>query len=312
MKHYLAIDVGGTHIKYALMQEDGAIISSDKMVTPKRSLEAFLTSLFDIITPYQEELSGVAFSVPGKVDTHTGTIYFGGALTYLDRLCLKQVIQERYNLPASVQNDAKAAALAELWLGSLKGVSDAAVIVLGTGVGGGIILDGQLRMGPHFQAGELSLSVLEASKPEVEKMVGFIGSAVLMIEKVNQAIGHPDLKDGQTAFQAISKGDTRALPIFQTYCRQIAYLILNLQAFLDLSTYAIGGGISSQPLLIEEINRQFSKVIEGSPLLSMNVADLAIIPTHFGNDANLYGALYQFLEEHNNLSTDKTVSITDK
>lgn len=296
MKYYLAIDVGGTNIKYALMQEDGKLISSDKLPTPEHSLEEFLTSIYSIIDQYHERISGVAFSVPGKVDTETGTIYFGGALTYLDQLCLKQVIKDKYNLPASVQNDAKAAALAELWLGSLQGAKDAAVIVLGTGVGGGIILDGKLRMGPHFQAGELSLSVLEASKPEVEKMVGFIGSAVLMISKINEAVGNDDLKNGQLAFEALKNGHEEAQTIFQNYCRQIAYLILNLQAFFDLTTYAIGGGISSQSLLIEEINRQFNTVIEGSPLLRMNVADLSIIPAHFGNDANLYGALYQLLE----------------
>ncbi|MGT2682689.1 ROK family protein [Streptococcus porci] len=296
MKYYLTIDVGGTNIKYALMQENGKLVSADKLPTPTDSLDSFLASIDSIIDQHLELISGVAFSVPGKVDTTTGTIYFGGALTYLDQLCLAQVIKDKYDLPVSVQNDAKAAALAEIWLGSLKGVSDAAVIVLGTGVGGGIILDGKLRSGPHFQAGELSLSVLEASKPEREKMVGFIGSAVQMISDVNQATGNSDLKNGHLAFEAIKNGHKEALAIFQHYCRQIAYLILNLQAFLDLTTYAIGGGISSQPLLIDEINRQFAIIIEGSPLLSMNVADLSIIPTHFGNDANLYGALYQLLE----------------
>ena len=155
MPTYLTIDVGGTHIKYALMQENGGLTQAGHVPTPPKSLDQFFESIFSIIDQYQEKIEGVAFSVPGKVDSQTGTIYFGGALTYLDQVCLKEVIKERYGLRASVQNDAKAAALAELWLGSLQGVQDAAVIVLGTGVGGGIILDGKLRLGPHFQAGEL-------------------------------------------------------------------------------------------------------------------------------------------------------------
>ncbi|MGT2802176.1 ROK family protein [Streptococcus henryi] len=296
MTQFLTIDVGGTNIKYALMQDDGTIGLTNKIPTPPNSLEEFLESIFTIIEAVKTEIKGVAFSVPGKVDTKTGTIYFGGALTYLDKLCLKQIIEEKYGLETSVQNDAKAAAMAELWLGSLKGVKDAAVIVLGTGVGGGIILDGKLRLGPHFQAGELSLSVLESSKPEVEKMVGFIGSAVKMVSEVNKAVGNDDLKDGKLAFEAILNGQEAALNIFQHYCKQIAYLILNLQSFFDLTTYAIGGGISSQPILVEEINRQFNAMLDESPLLRMNVPDVDIIPASYGNDANLFGALYTLLE----------------
>ena len=217
-------------------------------------------------------------------------------MTYLDQVCLKEVIKERYGLRASVQNDAKAAALAELWLGSLQGVQDAAVIVLGTGVGGGIILDGKLRLGPHFQAGELSLSILDASLPGFHKMTGLIGSAVHMISQVNKAVGHEDLKDGRAAFEAIRAGHQGALDIFQAYCRKLVYLIVNLQAFYDLTHYTIGGGISAQPILIEEIKRQFQLFLEEEPAIKTNFPDITILPARFGNDANLYGALYTLLE----------------
>lgn len=298
MKDYLTIDVGGTNIKYAIIKEDGQQVTSNNLPTPNDSLEHFLTSIYSIIDQYKHHIAGIAFSVPGKVDTKTGTIYFGGALTYLDQLCLTKVINDKYDLPVSVQNDAKAAALAELWLGSLNGVTDAAVIVLGTGVGGGIILDGKLRMGPHFQSGELSLSVLEASKSDAEKMVGVIGSAVQMVSKINTVLGNENLKDGKMAFKALEEGHPEALKIFQNYCRHIAYLILNLQAFFDLTTYTIGGGISSQTLLIEEINRQFNNILDESPTLKMNIPNVKIIPTQFKNDANLYGALYQLLNSY--------------
>lgn len=297
MAQYLTIDVGGTNIKYALMTQEGTIQLTGVQPTPADQLEAFLDALFAIIDQFKNDIAGVAFSVPGKVDTQTGTIYFGGALTFLDGLCLKEVIGEKYQLPVAVQNDAKAAALAELWLGSLKGVQDGAVIVLGTGVGGGIILDGKLRLGPHFQSGELSLSVLDASQPGPNKMVGVIGSAVQMISQVNQALGHADLKDGLAAFEAIVQRDEVAYPIFQAYCRQIAYLILNLQAFFDLTTYAIGGGISSQPIVVEEITAQFDAILDEAVFLRMNIPDIHIVATQYKNDANLYGALYTLLED---------------
>lgn len=98
-------------------------------------------------------------AVPGKVDHHDETIYGGGALQFLDQVNLPAALQ--LAVPISVENDGKAAALAELWLGNLKNVQNGAAVVLGTGVDGGLILNGQLYAGSHFQAGELSFMVLD-------------------------------------------------------------------------------------------------------------------------------------------------------
>lgn len=98
-------------------------------------------------------------AVPGKVDHHDETIYGGGALQFLDQVNLPAALQ--LAVPVSVENDGKAAALAELWLGNLKNVQNGAAVVLGTGVGGGLILNSQLYAGSHFQAGELSFMVLD-------------------------------------------------------------------------------------------------------------------------------------------------------
>lgn len=295
--YYLTIDVGGTQIKYAVMTENGEQVSHGQVSTPKDGVETFLERIYSVVDGCLEKLSGIAFSVPGKVDTAEGVIYFGGALQYLDGLRIVALLEEKYGLPVSVQNDAKAAALAELWQGSLKGVQDGAVIVLGTGVGGGIILDGKLRLGPHFQAGELSLSILDASKDGFDKAVGYSGSAVRMISQVNEALGHADKTNGLLAFEAICRKDDRAYPIFQQYCRQIAYLIVNLQAFFDLTTYAIGGGISSQPILVAEIRHQLDQFLNSNPILKLNVPEVSIVQATFTNDANLYGALFTLLSK---------------
>ncbi len=296
IKKVLVIDIGGTNIKYAIMTKDADMLSSSKIPTPD-SLEAFLESLYGLVDTYRQEIEAVAISVPGKVDTLSRTVYFGGSLTYLDGLNFKTALGDKYQLPVAVQNDAKSAALAELWLGNLKNVKDGAVITLGTGVGGGIVLDGKLRLGSHFQAGELSMSILDADRPGMVKTVGYLGSAVRMISQVNEAVGEKDLSDGIKAFELINKKDQRVYPIFEDYCRSIAYLILNLQAYYDLTTYAIGGGISSQPILIEEIKHQLQAFIDESPILKLNFPEIAIVKAQFENDSNLYGALYQLLQD---------------
>ena len=180
MATFLSFDVGGTRIKYALITDKREIIEKNSTYTPDNSQE-FWQKIDEIIEQYKETISGIAFSVPGRVDTEKGIIYIGGAVPYLKDIHIKDVFFEKYDLPVAVVNDAKSAALAEVWHGSLKGIRDGAVIVLGTGVGGGLILDGKLRNGSHFQAGELSFLALNLTNKGFERTSGCLGSAVGMI-----------------------------------------------------------------------------------------------------------------------------------
>lgn len=87
---------------------------------------------------------GIAISVPGIVDTDDGVIYHGGLLTFFHGFRIKEVLQAKYHLPVAALNDGKAAALAELATGHLKGVTNGAALVLGSGLGGGLIINGKL------------------------------------------------------------------------------------------------------------------------------------------------------------------------
>lgn len=295
MTEYLTIDVGGTEIKYGVMDAAGCLKSRGKQLTPKE-LGEFISQIQDLIDHYQKHVAGFALSTPGKVDIETGTIYFGGALSFLDGFCLSQSL-ETYGKPITIQNDGKAAALAELWLGNLHDIKNGAALILGTGVGGGIILDGKLRMGPHFQAGEFSFMSTDFDEDGLA-LAGFQNSAVEMVRQINTITDYTNKTDGLAAFSAIETGNTEALRIFQRYCHRIANQIFTLQGVLDLERYVIGGGISAQPILIEEIKRQFELIRNSHSLIKLNLPnDIDILPAKFGNDANLYGALYSFLEQ---------------
>ncbi|SDQ05115.1 Sugar kinase of the NBD/HSP70 family, may contain an N-terminal HTH domain [Streptococcus equinus] len=294
MTRYLIFDVGGTRIKYALITENRQIIEKDSTCTPDNSQE-FWKTIDVVIKNYKDAISGIAFSVPGCVDTQNGIIYLGGALDYLKNIHIKDMFFEKYGLPVAVVNDAKAAALAEVWQGSLRGIKDGAAIVLGTGVGGGLILDGKLRNGSHFQAGELSFLALNLERQGFERTSGYLGSAVGMVSAVNRAVGNSDEKDGRQAFDAITEKNLAALAIFKTYCRTIAQIILNVHTTLDLECFAIGGGISSQPVLVDEINHQYDLLLDEDKVTEHVLTRPKIVATTFKNDANLLGALYQLL-----------------
>jgi predicted NBD/HSP70 family sugar kinase len=289
---YLAIDIGGTRLKYALLDRAGTIIEKGSEDTEQKSLDGFVAQVKAIVANYRDQIKGVAFSAPGKVDHTDERIYGGGALTYLDKVSLPEVLG--LDIPVGVENDGKSAALSELWLGNLKDVKNGAALVLGTGVGGGLIFDGRLWTGAHFLAGEVSFITDEFTGDDA-KYIGGTGSAVKMIERVADKLGLADRHDGQAVFEAINAGNPDALAIFTQYAQVIARLIFNMQAVVDLERYVIGGGISAQPLVIDAIREQYAVLFKSRDINVTTLTPAEILPMNFGNDANLYGALYHLL-----------------
>ena len=247
-KNYLSIDIGGTNVKYAELDNAGNILEQGKIKT-SHNKEQFLKNIDQIVDKYvRKGVKGLAFCAPGKI-AHT-KIHFGGALPFLDGIDFAERYK-KYGLPVAVINDGKASALAENWLGSLKDMKNCAAITLGTGVGGGIIVNGQLLNGAHFQAGELSFLQLNMKEPGFDGFAGGYASAVQMIKNVNKAIENDDETDGLAAFDAINNEDEKAKSIFDEYCKRIAAIIIDIQAVVDLDAIAIGGGISAQPIVVQ-------------------------------------------------------------
>ena len=109
-------------------------------------------------------------------------------------------------------------------------------------------------------------------------------------------LGNSDLKDGLVAFKAINAGDKTVYSLFENYCRNLAITILNLQTIFDMETFVIGGGISAQPILIEEVNRQFDKVHHEIDFIGKIIKRPEIVACHHHSGANLIGAAY-FLKQ---------------
>lgn len=240
------------------------------------NLDDLVAALYEVGDQYKGKFAGIAVCAPGKIDMEKMIIHYGGALTFLDGLNLEETLGSRYGAAVSAENDAKAAALCEQWLGELKGVDTGAVMTLGTGVGGGIVVGGKLLHGSSFQAGELSWMITnqEAWLKEMAAYTGAGCSAVRMVERVNQELGNEDLADSLAAFVAIKSGNEEAGKIFRQYCLDVAVMILNLQTVINGEKVVIGGGISAQEILIEEISRKSwrtsSEMIPTSTVLSLS------------------------------------------
>ena len=296
-KNYLSIDIGGTFIKHALIDQSGNIQSLKKDSTPN-NLEPFKELIVEILDSYHDKIRAVAVSCPGKIDSTNGIVYHGGALPFLHTFKLKEFIETHTQLTCSLTNDGKSAALAELWLGQLKDIKNGGVMTLGTGVGGGLVLNGELFQGTHFQAAELSFMLLTTDSPlDLANIAGLKGSAVNFIQQAATLLQLDNLLDGKTVFYELEKRNPLIYPLFEAYSLSIATIIMNIQSVVDLERIAIGGGISAQPILIEEINEQYHKTLTTTPLLSSMLTPVEIVPCHFRNEAGLLGALYQLLQE---------------
>ena len=127
--NYLTLDIGGSSIKYALLNETGEFIEKGSTIAPHQSIEQFVEVIGELYDKYAEQIVGMAISMPGAIDPQKGFAYTGGAYKYIKDMEIVKILQERCPLPITIGNDAKCAANAEEGFGCLKDVDDAAVII---------------------------------------------------------------------------------------------------------------------------------------------------------------------------------------
>lgn len=289
----LIFDVGASAIKYALMDNDAHIYEKGKEVTPHDNFEHFLTILKSIYEKYQTQIDGIALSLPGTIDSVRGQIYAPGGLSYNENINLVDKMRSFTQLPITIENDGKSAALAEVWKGNLKDCQDGIVIVVGSGLGGGIIKDGQLWKGQHLFAGEFSYIFQGEGTSFMENAWAVKGSTTALIMDVARRKNiEASQLDGYRIFQWVEALDEEDCAALQTLAKNLAIGIYNLQCILDPQKILIGGGISQQPILIEKIQEELNKIYEKIPF---DIPHAQIDNCCYYNDSNMIGALYNFL-----------------
>ncbi len=302
MKEYLAFDWGGTFLKYALMNENTEIIEQGKVPTPPRTstIEEFMEVIDSIVNRYLDRISGIAISSPGILDSTRGIIHVVGVFPFLAEWNLTEEFEKRYGVRTSLENDAKSAALAELWRGNLAGVESGAVWIIGTSVGGGLVFDGKLRRGKDFFAGEFSAMNMNCTEPAAdESYVAQLGVRALL-QNVGAKTGEdPKSLTGEIVFDRINAGDADAVAALEEYTDAMALQLFNLNVLLNLDRICIGGGISRQPKLMEFLKKSIQKVRTYHPDMvgGLELPLPSVEVCRFFNDANLIGALYHFMYE---------------
>jgi len=280
MSKVLVLDIGGSSTKVGIMDNDG-IAYRDKISTSTQSLEEFVDNIDKVVNKVKP--TGIAISIPGIVNSKTGLMKHGGSLSFIKDFNMKTFLQERYKVNVAIENDGKCAALGELYKGKLQGCEDGVVIVIGTGVGGGIIANGKLLKGEHLSAGEFSFVRTNDENPENFRNVwGAKGSSVGLVKRVKLAKGIEGEFDGI------------ALEAFNSFCKSIAVQVINIQVILDPKKIIIGGGISAQKILTEKIQAMATEL---NTIPGMYTPEIIVEQSELGNDANIYGAYYNYIQE---------------
>ncbi len=297
---YLALDLGGTQIKYGLIHAYGILHGKGHIPSRTDSLEHLredLTSIKDSIT---ETYDAVVVSLPGRIDTEAGTAYTGGSFKFLVNFPFQKEIEQIFSVPACIANDAKCAAAAELWKGSLQNAESAGLLILGTGLGGGIILDHKVYMGSSLTAAELCFVAADYDRIYDVDPSAFLFDRVctgaLLRYYAKQTNTDPSSIDGITLFNRYEANEPEAVQAVEWLAANTAIAIYSLQCVLDVETWAIGGGISARESLLNAIQIKVDELFDKLSVTPVRKPE--VCPCQFRNDANLIGALYFYLEKN--------------
>lgn len=288
----LSFDIGGSSVKYAVIEKTGKILAKGKKTTPQEK-EEFFRLIENVAASYLRAytIEGAGFSFPGAVDDVSGVIGGSSALPYIHDFPIRQELERRLSLSAVLENDANCAALGESWLGVGKEHEDLVFLVIGTGIGGAVVKGKRIHHGKHLHGGEFGYMVSDAS----HRILSETGSTRVLAERVADAKGLPrEEMDGRKAFALADAGDADALQAVSAMYEALAMAIYNLQYAIDPEIFVLGGAVSERPGFAEEIGKRVDVILK-----DVGVARIRPIirPAQFGNDANLLGAVRALLNK---------------
>ncbi|MGG6795777.1 UNVERIFIED_CONTAM: ROK family protein [Streptococcus canis] len=291
MKHYLAIDIGGTAIKYGLISGDGELLEKEEMATEAyKGGPSILEKIKGLVKAYQDQmdLAGVAISSAGMVNPDKGEIFYAGPqIPNYAGTQFKKEIEETFGIPCEVENDVNCAGLAEAISGSAKGYPVALCLTIGTGIGGCLLINSQVFHGSSHAACEVGY--LHLSDGEFQDLA----STTALVQEVAAAFGDKDKWDGRRIFEQAKAGDEICVAAID---KQVDYLgqgIANICYVVNPNAVVLGGGIMAQQEYLEDkLKAALNKYLVSS------ISEKTQL--HFAKHANhagMLGAYYHFKQK---------------
>jgi predicted NBD/HSP70 family sugar kinase len=287
----LAFDVGGTWVKYGIVDAHGKLLFSDQLATQSEpDGKALLVRLLAVAEPLVKRYApaGVAFSTLGIIDAAEGRLvgaveaiagYFGQSP--------KASFEAAFGLPVVVENDGNCVALAEGWAGAAAGVRHYLALTLGTGIGGGIVIDGRLYRGASGAAGEWGYMLVDGKVWEDHASPRGLAAAA---ERVRPGCGY----DAEAVFAARDRGDAEMAKLVADWFALLATGLANLLYAFNPSRLVVGGGITARgPAFLQELRAEIRHRLRPE---FYRMCDIALASA--GNQAGLLGAARLWLTQH--------------
>lgn len=303
-KYVVGVDVGGTTVKLGFFDTEGVFL--DKWEIPTRVEEEGSHILPDVAESIKkkleekrilfEDVAGVGIGAPGPIDSN-GVVYKAVNLGW-NVFSIKEKLEEHLKLPVMAGNDANVAALGEMWKGGGLGSRNLVMVTLGTGVGGGIIVNGRILTGFTGAGGEIGHIHVEDQEAEVcgcgnkgclEQYASATGITRLANRKLKESGMDSMLRNGKisarTVFDAVKAKDALAMEVAEEFGRYLGNGLAGVACVVNPEVIVIGGGVSNAgEILIDYIRPYYEKsVFHGSRSVKFSLATL-------GNDAGIYGA----------------------
>lgn len=294
----VGIDIGGTAVKYALLSEEGTLLSTGEFPTcAEKGVENLFNNICKVIDKYNcSDLLGIAVSGTGQIDGSIGKVIGGNPIIpgWIGTN-LVELLETKYGVRAVLENDVNCAALGEKWLGAGKDEENFVCLTIGTGIGGGIILNNDIFRGDTCVAGEFGH--IQIVKNGVQCMCGKKGcyeryaSATALVKMVKDATGKE--LNGKEIFELEKAGDTKIKEIVDTWIDYFTDGLSTIIYIFNPSLVVIGGGVTKQgDYLLDRIH----KSLDGK--LGENYKkNLKIRFAQLGNNAGMLGAEYLLLKK---------------
>lgn len=311
MKYCFGVDIGGTTVKMGLFQTDGVLL--EKWEIPTRTENGGEMILPDVAKSISEvcekrslekdAIEGIGIGVPAPV-TEAGIVKNTANLGWGYRE-VKREMEELTNLKVCMGNDANVAALGEMWLGAGKGEENIVMVTLGTGVGGGVILNGHPLVGTNGAGGEIGHICVNETETKkcgcgntgcLEQYASATGIARLAAEhleeeKKDSLLRGQEKVDAKAVFDALKEGDGLAEDVVEEFGRYLGYALANIAVVVDPAVIVIGGGVSKAgEILLSYVEKNYMKrAFFANKEVKFKLAEL-------GNDAGICGAAKLILE----------------
>lgn len=292
----IGIDIGGTTIKADLYDDFGTSLNQFKeietIIDYDLGTNQILNQVCDLIGEYilNYSIDGVGISTAGVVNANTGEIIYAGyTIPGYIGVNFTSEIEKRFGLSTFVENDVNCAALGELWKGQAKDKKNVVMVTIGTGIGGSIIVNGQIVNGFNYTAGEVGYIPVGNSDWQSK------ASTTALIHLYQKKSLKTD-QTGRTFFTDLSSGDKIAKETFEIFVENLTKGLLTISYLLNPEILILGGGIlAKKDILLPEIQSSLAKNAMDNRFLPNNV-----VAATLGNEAGRIGAVKNFLDRISN------------